>query len=222
MALVLVGAASGESQALAQGALVITIARQVNSASAGRLQSQIDPTGSNSAVITLSRAVDMAPGPVRFSRTIFSAPAPANVISAMPGMMTPPRLPSLPIAGILTSGFGMREHPLLGGWRPHLGVDLAAPVGTPIAATSDGIVIRSGWSGGYGLSVELNNGGGVQTRFGHMSRLNVVSGEQVHKGEIIGFVGSTGLSTGPHLHYEVRVNGRATDPLANRSLSDRN
>ncbi|MDP9057638.1 MAG: M23 family metallopeptidase [Pseudomonadota bacterium] len=230
MALIVVDAASGENKAMAQGALVITIGRQANSAFAGRMQSRDDPTGSNAAVITVGRAIDMAASPLRFSRTIFSAPPPATVIAAVPGMAMPrmmaasrlssprlssPRLSSMPISGILTSGFGMREHPLLGVWRPHLGVDLAAPVGTPIAATSDGIVTRSGWTGGYGLAVELDNGGGMQTRFGHMSRLNVVPGEQVHTGEVIGFVGSTGLSTGPHLHYEVRVNGRAINPLAN-------
>src|SRR5579863_1021074 len=219
LALLLVEAASGESKAMAQGALVITIARQANSASAARAQFHGDLTGSNAAVITVTRAVDMAAGPVRFSRTVFSAPPPPIVVAApgmaMPRMMTAPRLSSLPISGILTSGFGMREHPLLGVWRPHLGVDLAAPMGTPIEATSDGVVTKSGWSGGYGLAVELNNGGGVQTRFGHMSRLNVLSGEQVHMGEVIGFVGSTGLSTGPHVHYEVRVNGRAINPLSN-------
>jgi len=219
MALVLVNAASGESKAMAQGALVITFARQANSATARRAQSYIDASGSDAAVIVVSRTVDMAASPVRYSRSVFSAPPPKLIAAvpgkAMPGMMTAPRLSSLPISGILTSGFGMREHPLLGIWRPHLGVDLAAPMGTPIEATSDGIVTRSGWTGGYGLAVELNNGGGMQTRFGHMSRLNVIAGEQVHMGEVIGFVGSTGLSTGPHLHYEVRVNGRAINPLAN-------
>lgn len=225
MALIVVDAASGENKAMAQGALIITIGRQANSAFAGRMQSRDDPTSSNAAVITVGRAIDMAASPLRFSRAIFSAPAPVAVLAAAPGMAMPRMmgalrlsshsLSSMPLSGVLTSGFGMREHPLLGVWRPHLGVDLAAPMGTPIAATSDGIVTRSGWTGGYGLAVELDNGGGVQTRFGHMSRLNVVPGEQVHTGEVIGFVGSTGLSTGPHLHYEVRVNGRAINPLAN-------
>ena len=119
----------------------------------------------------------------------------------------------LPVAArSLTSDFGMRAHPLLGGFRPHLGVDLAAPAGSPIKAMSDGLVSWSGWRGGYGLFVALDHGNGVQTRYGHMSRINVMSGQQVHRGDTIGYVGSTGLSTGPHLHYEMRVNGQAVNP----------
>ncbi len=113
----------------------------------------------------------------------------------------------------VTSGFGMREHPILGGLRAHRGVDLAAPMGSPILATSDGNVSMADWSGGYGLTVQLDHGGGLQTRYGHMSRLNVAPGQRVRKGDVIGYVGSTGLSTGPHLHYEVRVNGEAVNPV---------
>ena len=115
-------------------------------------------------------------------------------------------------SAVLTSGFGMRRHPLLGGYRAHLGVDLAAPQGTPVAATSDGVVSLANWHGGYGLLVALEHGGGFQTRYGHLSRLNVVSGQRVRKGEVIGFVGTTGRSTGPHLHYETRMNGQAMNP----------
>jgi murein DD-endopeptidase MepM/ murein hydrolase activator NlpD len=124
----------------------------------------------------------------------------------------------LPVAATaLTSGFGWRRHPVIGGLRAHSGVDLAAPVGSPIVAASDGVVSTADWQGGYGLLVSLDHGGGVQTRYGHMSRVNVARGQRVHRGDVIGFVGSTGLSTGPHLHYEVRVNGRAVNPLgANR------
>ena len=112
----------------------------------------------------------------------------------------------------MTSTFGMREHPILGGRRAHKGVDLAAPVGTPIYATADGMVSRASWFSGYGLFVSLEHGGTMQTRYGHMSRLNVAEGQMVHKGDVIGFVGSTGNSTGPHLHYEVRVSGEAVNP----------
>jgi len=115
-------------------------------------------------------------------------------------------------ARAMTSAFGMRSHPLLGGYRAHNGVDLAAPTGSPIRATSDGTVGSANWNGGYGLFVSLEHGGGVETRYGHMSRLNVVAGQQVKKGDVIGYVGSTGRSTGPHLHYEVRRNGRAVNP----------
>ncbi|WP_159980985.1 MULTISPECIES: M23 family metallopeptidase [unclassified Novosphingobium] len=114
----------------------------------------------------------------------------------------------------MTSTFGMREHPILGGRRAHKGVDLAAPTGTPIYATADGTVSRASWFSGYGLYISLEHGGDMQTRYGHMSRLNVAEGQRVHKGDVIGFVGSTGNSTGPHLHYEVRVSGEAVNPLA--------
>ena len=118
------------------------------------------------------------------------------------------------VNGVLTSRFGMRRHPTLGGFRAHAGVDLAAPAGSPITATADGEVTTAGWSGGYGLLVALDHGGGRQTRYGHMSRLNVAVGQQVRQGDVIGFVGSTGRSTGPHVHYETRVNGRAVDPFS--------
>lgn len=120
----------------------------------------------------------------------------------------------MPVAArALTSAFGMRNHPVLGRRRAHLGIDLAAAYGSPIVATSDGEVSWADWAGGYGLAVAVDHGGGFQTRYGHMSRLNVVPGQHVRKGEIIGFVGSTGLSTGPHLHYEVRVNGQPVNPM---------
>jgi murein DD-endopeptidase MepM/ murein hydrolase activator NlpD len=113
----------------------------------------------------------------------------------------------------LTSSFGMRNHPVLGGRRAHSGVDLGAPVGTPVHATADGVVSRASWFGGYGLFISIEHGGDLQTRYGHMSRLNVAEGQTVRKGDVIGFVGSTGRSTGPHLHYEVRVDGAAVNPI---------
>lgn len=116
----------------------------------------------------------------------------------------------------LTSGFGLRTNPVIGYRALHAGVDFAAPIGTPIVATSQGTVGVAGWSGGYGLLVTLDHGNGVQTRYGHMSGLNVVAGQKVSVGDIIGYVGSTGRSTGPHVHYEVRVGGRPVDPLAPR------
>ncbi|SFF90695.1 Peptidase family M23 [Novosphingobium sp. CF614] len=114
---------------------------------------------------------------------------------------------------IMTSGFGMREHPVLGGRRQHKGVDLAAPMGTPVYAPADGMVSRASWFSSYGLYVALEHGGEMQTRYGHLSRLNVAEGQMVRKGDVIGFVGSTGRSTGSHLHYEVRVDGQAVNPI---------
>jgi murein DD-endopeptidase MepM/ murein hydrolase activator NlpD len=113
----------------------------------------------------------------------------------------------------LTSQFGLRHHPILGGMRVHSGVDLAAPMATPIRATADGVVTRATWTGGYGLLVAIKHKDGVTTRYGHMSRLAVAPGQRVTQNTVIGYVGSTGRSTGPHLHYEVLVKGRAVDPL---------
>ena len=102
---------------------------------------------------------------------------------------------------------------VLGGRRAHKGVDLAMPAGSPIYATADGVISRADWFSGYGLYVAIEHGGELQTRYGHMSRLNVAAGQQVKKGDIIGYVGTTGRSTGPHLHYEVRVAGVAVNPV---------
>lgn len=119
-----------------------------------------------------------------------------------------------PLAGMrLTSDYGMRVHPVTGGLRSHKGLDLAAPVGTPIYATANGTVSRASWFSSYGLYISLEHGGDLQTRYAHLSKLNVAEGQLVQKGDIIGFVGSTGRSTGPHLHYEVRVDGKAVNPI---------
>ncbi len=112
-----------------------------------------------------------------------------------------------PISGTVTSGFGLR-------WgRMHEGLDIAAPTGTPIAAAASGKVIVAGWQGGYGNLVVIDHGGGLATAYGHQSRLGVQVGDSVTQGGVVGYVGSTGHSTGPHLHFEVRVNGAARDPV---------
>ena len=117
-----------------------------------------------------------------------------------------------PVSGPQTSGFGMRFHPILREYRMHTGVDLAAAPGTPIRAADKGVVILAGWHGGYGLRVVIDHGGGVSTLYGHCSRLLCAVGQQVAKGQVIAAVGSTGLSTGPHLHFEVRRSGVPVDP----------
>jgi len=120
----------------------------------------------------------------------------------------------MPVDGAaLTSGYGMRNHPVLGGRRAHKGVDLAMPTGTPIYATADGIVSKADWFSSYGLFISLEHGASLQTRYGHLSRLSVAAGQEVKKGDLIGYVGSTGRSTGPHLHYEVRIAGTAVNPV---------
>jgi murein DD-endopeptidase MepM/ murein hydrolase activator NlpD len=120
----------------------------------------------------------------------------------------------LPVSGRVTSGFGERFHPILGYARMHKGVDLAASYGAPIAAAAPGKVIAAGWAGGYGREVVIAHGGGIQTRYGHMSRLAAAVGQTVSQGQVIGYVGSSGLSTGPHVHYEVLKNGRPVNPMS--------
>ena len=120
----------------------------------------------------------------------------------------------VPVDGVrLTSDFGMRWHPVLGGHRMHKGIDLSSPIGTPVHATADGVIGRADWYSSYGLYVAIEHGSSIETRYGHLSRLNVAAGQFVHKGDIVGYVGTTGRSTGPHLHYEVRVEGEAVNPI---------
>jgi len=127
-------------------------------------------------------------------------------LSATPSIM--------PTEGFLSSNFtNIRYHPILNENRPHEGLDITAPYGTPIIAPSAGRITRVGWENGYGLTVEVTHGYGIVTRYAHMSRTGVALGQTVRRGDRLGFVGSTGLSTGPHLHYEVIVEGRPTDPL---------
>jgi murein DD-endopeptidase MepM/ murein hydrolase activator NlpD len=125
-------------------------------------------------------------------------------------------MPSIwPVAGNLgSSGFGMRRNPFGGSSTEfHKGQDISAPMGASVIATADGVVICAGWQRGYGQVVYVDHGNGLSTRYGHLSRIEVVEGQTVKRGELLGRVGSTGRSTGPHLHYEVRVNGLATNPI---------
>ena len=113
-----------------------------------------------------------------------------------------------------TSGFGVRDDPFHKGAAMHPGIDLAGAYGTPVYATADGIVVRAGWNnGGYGNMVELDHGRGIATRYGHMSAVLVHEGDHVTRGQQIGRMGSTGRSTGTHLHYEVRIDGRPVNPI---------
>ena len=135
-----------------------------------------------------------------------------GVVTAAP--MTRVSVPSrMPLDdATLTSNYGSRIHPVLGSRRNHNGVDLAQPTGTPVYATADGIVSRADYWGSYGNYIQIEHGGELETRYAHLSGYAVSAGEQVRKGQLIGYVGSTGRSTGPHLHYEVRVAGQAVDP----------
>jgi murein DD-endopeptidase MepM/ murein hydrolase activator NlpD len=136
-----------------------------------------------------------------------------RALSTSQGKTPTPTKMAIPVLGTLTSGFGFRIHPIFGIQKMHTGIDLAASPGTPIAAASDGTVIFAGWYGGYGRCAVLVHGGNFATLYGHTSQLMVTVGQQVKRGQIIAAVGSTGFSTGPHLHFEVRINGIPTNPM---------
>jgi murein DD-endopeptidase MepM/ murein hydrolase activator NlpD len=120
----------------------------------------------------------------------------------------------LPVNGYITDGFGLRHNPFSGeGHESHQGVDIAVDYGTPVAATADGLVVHAGPYAGYGNLVILYHSNGVTTRYGHMSRVTVEPGQRVKRGEQIGHAGSTGRSTGPHVHYEVRENDQPLNPM---------
>ncbi len=165
------------------------------------------------------RAMDKTPGYVA-PQTVTTFSGPGSLVPVI-GAPTPfaragtVSIPSrMPVEGVrLTSDYGMRYHPVLGGRRAHKGVDLAGPLGTPVHASADAVVSKAEWFSSYGLYVSLEHGADIQTRYGHMSRLNVFAGQQVHKGDVIGYIGTTGRSTGPHLHYEVRIGGVAVNPI---------
>ena len=120
----------------------------------------------------------------------------------------------------ISSGFSMRVHPVFGTWKKHEGVDMAAPLGTPIKASGDGVVEFVGTQNGYGNFVVLKHWSNYSTAYGHMSRFatGLRRGQKVSQGDVIGYVGTTGWATGPHLHYEFRIGGRATDPMAMKNL----
>lgn len=117
-----------------------------------------------------------------------------------------------PTEGRITSSFGYRRSPFTGRRELHKGLDIAAPIGTPIYATANGRVLSAGRDGAYGLTVTIDHGAGIVTLFAHMHRINVTAGQKVSRGELIGTIGKTGRTTGPHLHYEVRLNGVPVDP----------
>ena len=123
------------------------------------------------------------------------------------------RTPSIwPVTGVVTSTFGWRKSPFEDEKELHSGIDIAVHLGAPVVATADGKVVQSGPAGGYGNLVQLDHGNGIATLYGHNSRLAVQVGETVKKGQVISYVGSTGRSTGPHVHYEIRKNDTAIDP----------
>ncbi len=141
--------------------------------------------------------------------------APLRKLSTLKAGAGSSNIPSIwPVAGVLRSGVGIRNNPFGGSSIEfHKGQDIAAPTGTPINVTADGVVVIAGWVKGYGNGIYVDHGNGITTRYGHLSRIDVVVGQTLKRGDHLGLVGSTGRSTGPHLHYEVRINGEPTSPL---------
>ena len=121
-----------------------------------------------------------------------------------------------PVGGRVTSSFGVRHHPILGYSRMHQGIDFAAAMGQPVVAAASGTIVGAGWAGGYGRQVRIAHGGGLTSSYSHLSAMAVAAGGHVNAGQVIGYAGSSGLSTGPHVHYEVRRNGQAIDPTGAR------
>lgn len=162
-----------------------------------------------------ARTSPMGGGDEQFRNLFASWPSVDGAGTISPAPTATIAIPSImPLAAArLTSDYGMRTHPVIGGRRAHKGVDLAAPTGTPVYATADGVVSRADHFNSYGLYISLQHGAALETRYAHLSRLAVAAGQRVNKGEIIGYVGSTGRSTGPHLHYEVRMDGEAVNPI---------
>jgi murein DD-endopeptidase MepM/ murein hydrolase activator NlpD len=149
------------------------------------------------------------------SRVGSESPTPVGLITAAKPRGGLASVPSIwPVAGTLRSGYGVRDNPFGGSSTEfHKGQDIRAPLGAPVIATADGTVVIAGWQRGYGRVVYIDHGNGMSTRYGHLSRIDVTAGQNIRRGEQLGLVGSTGRSTGPHLHYEVRINGQPISPI---------
>ena len=119
---------------------------------------------------------------------------------------------SWPLNGPVMAGYGARSDPFSGEGAMHTGIDISAPIGTPVHATADGIVLHAGWNGGYGRCVIVDHGNNYQTWYAHLSRMDVIEGQEIRQGEVLGLVGSSGRSTGSHLHYEVRIGSTPVNP----------
>jgi murein DD-endopeptidase MepM/ murein hydrolase activator NlpD len=196
------------------------MSQQARASSDGLVTGDVAADGEPGPAVSFGRAADIEGALIDFSRMRPKPKPGADKAGTGQGKIArgysgafawPSRLPLN--SSVLTSGFGSRYHPILGVVRRHSGADLAAATGTPVKAPSPGVVVAAQWQGGYGLLVVVDHGKGVQTRYGHLSQVAVVPGQKVGLGETLGYVGATGLATGPHLHYEMRLNGQAVDPI---------
>ena len=172
--------------------------------SAGDSLTRSGAGASRQDVETLIQRADLLSA--RFAAVTDSLERNAQRFASVPSIM--------PTPGWLTSQFSRsRNHPLLHISRPHEGIDVAAPMGAPIIAPASGVVVRVGYETGYGNTLEIDHGNGIVTRYAHCSKIDVRSGQRVTRGQRIAAVGSTGLATGPHLHYEIHINGKVVNPL---------
>ena len=141
-----------------------------------------------------------------------SRPGTAQADLSLPGLAELGPLPIVPVHGTISSPFGMRTHPISGQRRMHRGIDIVARRGTPVRCVLPGTVLKSGWKPGYGIFVYVRHSDDIETRYGHLDELYVRDGQRVFEGEVLGTLGSTGKSTGAHLHFEIREHGTPKDP----------
>jgi len=168
---------------------------------------------SNSTLESSYRASLYAFNLIRTSSLAPSRQAPALGFVPVPDFARE-TVPSIwPVRGRITAGFGQRQDPFTGEGTFHSGVDICVPYGTPVEASGDGIVLQAGWDAGYGNEILLDHGYGITTKYAHLSKIFVVVGQEVKRGQRIGAVGMTGRTTGPHLHYEVIVNDTPVNPM---------
>jgi len=197
------------SQAQAQKAVIaqqVVELENLTAAQEARLQALIEEKQREDAA-AVCEARMAAAAARRAAATAAGLPPPIEYPCGAPGVF------AWPVRGPITSPFGMRVDPITGRYQLHTGIDIGADQGTPIGASADGIVIYSGWYGGYGNVVIVDHGGGLSTLYAHCSVIYAANGQRVQRGQVIALVGMTGWATGPHLHFEIRVNGVPVDPL---------
>lgn len=176
---------------------------------AGGMGGPYEPVSAEAAAAAASAATAEGSADAQF-RSLFQTWQKLDVLE-----QTVIAIPSMqPVENVrLTSSFGVRSDPFHGSAAMHAGIDIPGPIGTPIYATADGVIGRSGRFGGYGNLITVNHGKGIETRYGHLSKILVAANTRVRRGQLIGLMGSTGRSTGSHLHYEVRIDGAAVNPM---------
>jgi len=183
----------------------VTTAYGVRKQLAGSLDLVGEATGGDSLVPTMGETL----AEYSYLRTTNLARHQSNIFTRADVNILPSEWP---VSGRLMAGYGERSDPFSGEGAMHTGVDISAPVGTPVHASADGIVLHAGWNGGYGRCVIIDHGNNYQTWYAHLSRIDVIEGQEIRQSEILGAVGTSGRSTGSHLHYEVRIGSSPVNP----------